>query len=90
MKKAVIDNLRGRSALEVFEDHLRLAGEHEFKEEIERNASPDIVIFERRGIFRGRDEWHKTFITRWNRSRPNWKTRDLALRTYVSSSSQLR
>lgn len=49
------DNLRARSAAEVFEEHLRLAGEHRFEEDIERNASPGIVIFERRGIFRGRE-----------------------------------
>ncbi len=51
----MIDDLRRRSAGEVFEDHLRLAGEHRFGEDIERNTSPDIVILERRGIFRGRD-----------------------------------
>ncbi len=51
----MIDNLRRRSAPEVFEDHLRLAGKHQFKEDIERNVSPDIVILERRGVFRGRD-----------------------------------
>ena len=49
------DDLRRRSAAEVFEDHLHLAGEHRFEEDIERNASPDIVILERRGIFRGRE-----------------------------------
>jgi hypothetical protein len=51
---AIVDDLRCRSAAEVFEDHLRLAGEHRFEEDIERNVSPDIVILERRGIFRGR------------------------------------
>lgn len=49
------DDVRRRSAAEVFEDHLRLAGEHHFIEDIERNVSPDIVILERRGIFRGRE-----------------------------------
>ena len=48
------DNLRSRSAAEVFEDHLRLAGEHRFEEDLERNVSPEIIILERRGIFRGR------------------------------------
>lgn len=48
-------DLRRRSAAEVFEEHLRLAGEHRFQEDIERNCSPDIVILERRGIFRGRE-----------------------------------
>ena len=47
--------LRRRSAEQVFEDHLRLAGEHRFEEHIQRNVSPDCVILERRGVFRGRD-----------------------------------
>ncbi|HKR84849.1 MAG TPA: hypothetical protein VJS37_11775 [Terriglobales bacterium] len=49
------DELRRRSPAEVFEDHLRLAGEHRFVEDIERNVSPRIVILERRGIFHGRE-----------------------------------
>jgi hypothetical protein len=49
------DDLRRRSAAEVFEDHLRLAGEHRFQEDIERNVSPGIVVLERRGIFRGHE-----------------------------------
>ncbi len=49
------NDLRHRSAVEVFKEHLRLAGEHQFEEDIERNVSPDVVILERRGIFRGRD-----------------------------------
>ena len=49
------DHLRRRSAAEVFEDHLRLAVEHRFSEDIERNVSPDVVIMDRRGIFRGRN-----------------------------------
>ena len=32
---------------------MRLAGEHRFEEDIQRNVSPDIVVLERRGIFRG-------------------------------------
>lgn len=47
------EELRRRSADEVFEDHLRLAGEHRFEEDIERNVAPDCVVLERRGIFRG-------------------------------------
>lgn len=49
------DDLRRRSPEEVFEEHLRLASEHQFEEDIERNVSPDIIILERRGIFRGRE-----------------------------------
>jgi hypothetical protein len=48
-------DLRARSAEEVFEDHLRLAGEHRFEEDIERNVSPTCVVLERRGVFRGRE-----------------------------------
>lgn len=49
------DSLRRRAAEEVFEDHLTLAAEHLFDEDIERNVAPDCVILERRGIFHGRD-----------------------------------
>ncbi|GAB3137090.1 nuclear transport factor 2 family protein [Micromonospora sonneratiae] len=48
-------DLRARSAAEVFDDHLRLSGENRFEEDIERNVSPDCVVLERRGVFRGRD-----------------------------------
>ena len=34
----MIDDLRRRSPAEVFEDHLRLAGEHRFEEDIQRNV----------------------------------------------------
>lgn len=49
------ENLRARTAEEVFDDHLALAGEHRFEEDIERNVAPHCVILERRGIFRGRE-----------------------------------
>lgn len=49
------EELRRRSPAQVFEDHLRLAGEHRFDEDIERNVSPDCVILERRGVFHGRE-----------------------------------
>lgn len=49
------ERLRNRHPEAVFDDHLRLAGEHRFEEDIERNVSPDCVIFERRGIFHGRE-----------------------------------
>lgn len=48
-------DLRARFVREVFEDHLRLAGAHRFDEDIERNVSPDCVLLERRGVFRGRE-----------------------------------
>ena len=49
------ENLRSRSAEEVFDDHLQLAGEHRFEEDIDRNVAPHCVILERRGVFHGRD-----------------------------------
>lgn len=49
------DDLRARSPEEVFDDHLRLAAEHRFDEDIARNIAPHVVILERRGIFHGRD-----------------------------------
>jgi hypothetical protein len=49
------DPLRRRTAREVFDDHLSLAAEHRFDEDIERNVAPDCVILERRGVFHGRD-----------------------------------
>ncbi|MFG3697127.1 nuclear transport factor 2 family protein [Micromonospora sp. NPDC047620] len=45
--------LRARSAREVFEDHLRLAAEQRFAEDLARNVSPSCVVLERRGVFRG-------------------------------------
>ncbi|MFI7644461.1 hypothetical protein ACIBTZ_00070 [Micromonospora sp. NPDC049460] len=47
------EDLRARSAQEVFEDHLRLAAEHRFAEDLARNVSPSCVVLERRGVFRG-------------------------------------
>ena len=49
------EDLRARSAQEVFDDHLRLASEHRFDQGLERNLAPDCVILDRRGVFRGRD-----------------------------------
>jgi hypothetical protein len=49
------DDLRARSPEAVFDDHLRLAAEHRFDEDIERNVAPDAVILDRRGIFHGRE-----------------------------------
>ncbi len=49
------NDLRRRSPQEVFDDHLELAGQHRFDEDIERNVAPDCVVLERRGVFHGRD-----------------------------------
>ena len=55
MGPSISEDLRARSARQVFDDHLRLAKEHRFDEDLERNLAPDCVILERRGIFRGHD-----------------------------------
>ena len=47
--------LRSRGTADVFEDHLRLAGEHRFDDDVARNISPDCVVLERRGVFRGHE-----------------------------------
>ncbi len=47
------EELRARSASEVFDEHLRLSNENRFAEDIERNVSPDCVVLDRRGVFRG-------------------------------------
>jgi hypothetical protein len=49
------EDLRARSAPEVFDDHLRLAAEHRFDDDIARNLALHAVILERRGVFHGRD-----------------------------------
>ena len=49
------EDLRDRTADEVFRDHLRLSGANRFDEDIARNVAPDCVILERRGVFRGHD-----------------------------------
>jgi hypothetical protein len=47
------ETLRMRSPQEVFDDHLRLAAEHRFDLDVERNFSPDCVVLDRRGPFHG-------------------------------------
>lgn len=49
------DPLRSRTAQQVMDDHLALAAEHRFDEDIERNVAPHCVILERRGVFHGRE-----------------------------------
>lgn len=48
------EKLRARPAREVLDEHLRLSNENRFAEDIERNVSPDCVVLDRRGVFRGR------------------------------------
>jgi SnoaL-like domain len=57
-----VEDLSSRSAREVLEDHLDLsnewvAGDMEriLEEDLRRNASEDIVVLERRGVFRGHE-----------------------------------
>lgn len=47
------EELRARTACEVLDEHLRLSAENRFAEDIERNVSPDCVVLDRRGVFRG-------------------------------------
>lgn len=47
-------DLRGRTAQEVFDDHLRLSETSSWREDIERNVSPDIVVLTGFGTYRGR------------------------------------
>lgn len=49
------DSLRRRSAKDVLENHLELAAEHRYEEDIQRNVAPHCIVLERRGLFRGRD-----------------------------------
>lgn len=73
----MVDDLRNRSTADVFDDHLRLAAEHRFEEDIERNVSPDIVILERRGVFRGHEGARKPKVAplMHEGERGEWRTR---------------
>ena len=51
----MVDELRRRSAAEVFDDHLRLAGEHRFEEDIERKCRPASSFLSAQAFFRGRE-----------------------------------
>lgn len=48
-------DLTTRSPREVFEDHLKLAQERAFEEDITRNFASDCVVLTGRGLFRGHD-----------------------------------
>jgi len=47
--------LRSRTAKEVLDDHLRLADDRRWEEDIERNVSRDCVLLTGRGTFRGHE-----------------------------------
>ncbi|WP_417818989.1 nuclear transport factor 2 family protein [Tritonibacter scottomollicae] len=50
-----MDDLTNRSTREVFEDHLQLAQEGSFEEDIKRNFSKECVVLTNRGAFCGHD-----------------------------------
>ena len=50
-----MDDLANRSTREVFEDHLRLAQQGSFAEDMARNFSKECVVLTNRGAFRGHD-----------------------------------
>jgi len=50
-----VNDLRNRSAREVFEDHLRTAKEWAFEEDIKRNFSEDCVVLIRDGVYWAHD-----------------------------------
>ena len=50
-----MDDLRNRPAREIFEDHLRIAREWSFEEDIERNFSKECVVLSQHGIHRGHE-----------------------------------
>lgn len=45
----------GRSARDVFDDHLRLGMDGTIEEDLARNYAPDVVVLSQRGVFRGHD-----------------------------------
>ena len=53
MAEVIPAELAARTTREVFEDHLRLAAEGEFEQDLARNVAEDIVVLTSRGIFRG-------------------------------------
>ncbi|MEU5828131.1 nuclear transport factor 2 family protein [Micromonospora tulbaghiae] len=57
------EQLRARPAREVLDEHLRLSNEGRFAEDIERNVSPDCLVLDRRGVFRGHDGVRK--LAQW-------------------------
>lgn len=50
-----MEDLASRSAQEVFDDHLNLAQQGRFEEDIERNCSKNCIVLTNRGIYRGHD-----------------------------------
>lgn len=50
-----MDESTTRSPREVFEDHLRLAQQRDFEQDIARNFAPDCVALTGRGVFHGHE-----------------------------------
>jgi hypothetical protein len=69
-------NLASRSTREVFDDHLKLAQEGRFEEDITRNFSEDCVVLTNRGTFRGHDGLRQLAAM--------WSRKSLALNTDTS------
>lgn len=49
----------GRTACDVLHDHLALAKEHRFEEDLDRNFSDDCLLLTTYGIFRGKEGLHR-------------------------------
>jgi hypothetical protein len=49
------DDLAGRSAQEVLDDHLQLAADGDLDGDLVRNVADDIVVLTGRGVFHGHD-----------------------------------
>ena len=45
----------GRSARDVFDDHLRLGVESTIEDDLARNYATDVVVLSQKGVFRGHD-----------------------------------
>lgn len=51
----MVADLTGRSPQAVFDDHLRLAQQRDFDEDITRNYAPDCIVLTGRGAFQGHE-----------------------------------
>lgn len=50
------DRLAARSPQEVFDDHLALAAEGDWSQDLDRNVADDVVVLTGFGVFEGRDQ----------------------------------
>jgi hypothetical protein len=56
---------RGRTAREVFEDHLRCRRCHAVEEDLARNYAEDVVLLTGQGVFRGHDGVRRAAAILW-------------------------